>query len=81
MTREELIAWYSGRCFLLIVLSRIEVEELLAKSGLTRYNRWEIVKRTGGHMSGDYFWIDFGSASQKNEASRLIEEGAEEAER
>lgn len=72
MTREELIAWYSGRCFLLIVLSRIEVEELLAKSGLARYNGWEIVKRTGGHMSGDYFWIDFGITGLENKEACII---------
>lgn len=77
-TMEEFIAWASKRCF---PPNRIGVEKLLVKLGLTEYNGWEIVKRTGGHMSGDYFWIDFRTVPPKSEASRLIDEAAERVER
>lgn len=77
-TMEEFIAWVSERCF---PPNRIGVEKRLAELGLKEYNGWEIVRRTGGHMSGDYFWIDFGNDSQESEASHLIDEAAEKVER
>lgn len=55
-TMEEFINWASDRCF---PPDRIGVEERLRRLGLTEYDGWEIVKRTGGHMSTDHFWIDF----------------------
>ena len=62
-TMEEFIAWASERCF---PPNRIGAENMLRELGLSEYDGWEIVKRTGGHMSNDHFWIDFEDEMQMN---------------
>lgn len=50
--------WACKRCF---PPERFGADELLKELGLDKYDRWEIVKRTGAEMTGvDKFWIDFG---------------------
>lgn len=56
VTYQEFVEWASQRCF---PPNRIGVEKLLAELGLDYYDGWEIVKRTGGHLVTDHFWIDF----------------------
>lgn len=56
VTMYELINWASDRCF---PENRVGAEQLLKELGLDRYDGWEIVKKTGGRLETDRFWIDF----------------------
>ena len=50
----EFINWASDRCF---PENRVGAKELLKELGLDRYDGWEIVKKTGGKLETDRFWI------------------------
>ena len=54
---ERLVEWAEDR---VMPEDRIGVEEILKELGLTRYDPWDIVKRTGAKASYlDDYWIDF----------------------
>jgi hypothetical protein len=54
VTMIEFINWASDRCF---PENRVGAKELLKELGLDRYDGWEIVKKTGGKLETDRFWI------------------------
>ena len=56
VTYQRFVEWASQRCF---PPNRIDVENELERLGLDHYDAWEIIKRTGGHLVSDHFWIDF----------------------
>ena len=56
VTMIDFVKWASDRCF---PENRVGAEKLLGELGLDRYDGWEIVKKTGGKLETDRFWIKF----------------------